>query len=295
MNWFLWRRRPSKPFSITPFRGGSRLTNPRKRPRGGRALVIESLETRNLLSATAQFDPTLNASDLGHGGMLAASVANFYNSATASYIAPSGSVDAQFSGTPGNVQVAGAVAVNSISVESDGYNFTAYAAGAALNLPTNARISITTGDTAAFAVSIATGGLEFTGGGTAMLSGTNSYASGTQVDGSTTVIVTAPQGIPSGSDVTVGDEAPFASGPPTPSPPGMARLRPFDARATDQPQDKSPAGVEYANGQALQSVSDLGGFGATRYYGSEMLGNGTALGPGWDLARRPICLAPAVL
>ena len=171
------------------------------------------LEDRRLLSATGDYDPYFTGGTGGGSATVTSTSAIFFNPATSSYTTPGSGVNGVFGGMAGAAAISGAVAFNSITVYTDGYSFTSATGGGALNLPANAQISIATGATATFTVAFATGGLYFTGGGTAVLSAANSYAAGTQVQNAT-VIATTPGAIPDGTDVTVGDATPFAAGPP---------------------------------------------------------------------------------
>ena len=254
----------------------------------GRRLVVETLEAKMPLSATGQFDPTLNASDLGHDATVTATSAIFYNPATTSYSTLGSSTDAVFSGTPGTASFSGTLEANSLRFEASTFTVAAATGGGSLSLPVASEIYVDGSASAAVTIAITAGGILKTGDGPLVLSGSSTFAGDVTVaDG--TIIATTAAALPDGANLNVGaDMTPFAAGPP-PATFVAYRAAPAGTRPTDAaPLISAETGVDLTTGAATQSADDgLGGSGPARLYDSQFRGSTGSLGRGWMLSDQP--------
>ena len=100
---------------------------------------------------------------------------------------------------------------------------------------------------------------------------------------SDTTTITQAAAIPDGADVTIGDDAPFAAGPPLTA--NFTRTAPR-GKPTDTPPDISLSGVDYDTGESTASASILGPDLPGMSYASQLAESGE-LGSGWLLDNLP--------
>ena len=181
-----------------------------------RRLFVEAMEERRLLSVgvTGLFDPNLtNGTSPGGSATVSTSSAVFYNPLTVSYSAPNSNVAAAFAGTPGTVGIQGPVDLDTLSVQTSGYSFTATTGSDSIVLdgPDPAAVNVPTSVSATFALPITTtwNTLVLSGGGTGYFSGTNTLSGAINVQ-NFTAVVTAPGTLADGTSLIVGNAAAFA-------------------------------------------------------------------------------------
>ena len=244
-----------------------------QKTRAQRALRLEALEPRAMLSGTATWNGMGATNNLSDSGNYAGNAAP----GTGDSVVFAGSTQ-----TSVNNNISG-LSLNNVEFQTDSFTV----GGNALGITGDVQVDADA--TATFTTAITSTQLTMTGPGTLIVTSTaNGLTTVSVQDG--TLVATSNTALPVGCNLQVGDPTPFEENPVQPPGPTFSRPAP-NTQPSDATLPVSAADVTYGTDDSTLTADDFGLGTATRSYSSGLKTSTGGLG-NWMLADQPYATRP---